>query len=410
MADESPGVGASLPTPPRPEQPAREGTVPTSASSASGRGHTARKWLRKLRRTSVATPSDPDFTPEISDRRAISLLERGPFTIGFFATFGALTAYGLLQAVVGLRSVIVLVVLSFYIALGLNPAVEWIHRRGLRRGIAVAIIALTAIATLTLALWTVVPLFVDQITQLTRNAPAYLEALRTNPQIAALDEQFDILGMLSRLLSTQNWFDVISGGLAGAGNVVFSIVVTLVVTLYFLASLPTIKDVVYELAPASRRPRVRYLANEMFERIGGYLGGLFTVVTIAAIVSFVFFNIVGLVNLSLALATVVAMFWFIPLVGSFVAILIVAVVAFSLSPTTGLITLVFMLAYQQFDVYVIQPRVFARSVSVPGLIVVLAAISGGVLMGMPGAILAVPTAAVLLLLYREVLLPHLNRL
>jgi len=87
----------------------------------------------------------------------------------------------------------------------------------------------------------------------------------------------------------------------------------------------------------------------------------------------------------------------------------VAIVAFSFGQTTGLIVVIALLAYQQFDAYFIQPRIFARSVQVPGVLVILAAVSGGLLLGLVGAILAIPTMAALLLLYREVLLPHLDR-
>ena len=112
---------------------------------------------------------------------------------------------------------------------------------------------------------------------------------------------------------------------------------------------------------------------------------------------------------SLALAVVVGLFAFVPLVGTTISMVIVSIVAFSISPTTGLITLLFFLAYQQFDAYVVQPRIFSHSVQVPGVMVILAAVSGGLLLGLVGAILAIPTMAALLLLYREVLIPHLNR-
>ncbi len=406
----NPGPPASAP-PPEPARPTQPPAVASSGSSAP-RHHT-RKWLRRLRRAAAATPNDLDYDgPEYTAPRRVSLLERGPFAIGFLGSLGVLTAWGLIGALIELQSILILVVLSFFLALGLNPEVEWLHRRGLKRGVAVLIVALVTLGIIGLALWAVMPVLVDQASILSARAPEYVETLRRNPQIAALDAQYHIIDSLVTYLSTTNLLNLIFGGITAAGKTVasfvFSVVVTVVLTLYFLASLPSMKEFAYELAPASRRPRVRYLADQVFARVGGYVTGLFTIVMIAASVSFVFFNLVGLGTLSLALSTVVALCWFIPLVGSSLAIIIVATVAFSTSPSTGLITLVFLIAYQQFDVYVIQPRVFARSVQVPGVIVVLAAISGGLLAQMPGAILAVPTAAILLLLYQEVLKPHLD--
>ena len=96
------------------------------------------------------------------------------------------------------------------------------------------------------------------------------------------------------------------------------------------------------------------------------------------------------------------------IVGSSCALVIVTSLAFTVSPTAGLVTLAYFLFYQQMDAYVVQPRVFSKSMNVPGVLVILGAISGGVLFGIVGALLAIPTVASLLLLYREVLIPHLD--
>jgi hypothetical protein len=131
-------------------------------------------------------------------------------------------------------------------------------------------------------------------------------------------------------------------------------------------------------------------------------------VTIAASCAFIFMLIVGLGQYALALAFVVAVFAFIPLVGSTMSMITVALVGFTISPTVGIATIVYFLVYQQFDAYVIQPRVMSKQVNVPGAVVVLAALAGGTLLGIIGALIAVPTAAALLLLYREVVLPNLD--
>jgi predicted PurR-regulated permease PerM len=324
-----------------------------------------------------------------------------------------MTAFGLISLAASLKNVIVLILLSLAIALGLNPIVEWFHHRGLRRGIAVLIVALGVIGLLVLAGYAVVPVASQQVASLSSQAPAWLENLRQNPQIAAFDAQFQVIGRVVTFLTSGELLSSLFGGLLGAGavvaNVISSFVITVVLTLYFLVSLPTIKEIIYQLAPASRRPRVRYLANEMFKRVGGYVSGLFLVVLLAAVVAFLFLNIVGLSQYALALAVVVGLFAFVPLVGTTISMILVSIVAFSISPTTGIITLLFFLAYQQFDAYVIQPRIFSRSVHVPGVLILIAATSGGLLLGLVGAILAIPITAALLLLYREVLVPHLDR-
>ena len=171
----------------------------------------------------------------------------------------------------------------------------------------------------------------------------------------------------------------------------------------------TKQEAIYELAPASRRPRVRYLANEMFNRIGGYVTGVFIVIMCSTTVAYLLLNVVGLSQFALALDAVVALCAIIPLIGSTVSMVIVSTVAFTFSATQGLITLIFLLTYQQIANYFIQPRVFQRSVSVPGPLVILAALAGGVLYGLLGALLAIPSMAAAMLLYREVLIPALNR-
>lgn len=393
---------ASAPSPPPPTV-APEATPPVP-----------RRWWRRLRRSSL-TPADPEreLAAMAGEATSTSLLDRSPFQIGFLVTLGGLLAFGILGVVVALQSVLILGVLSLFLALGINPLVEALHRAGAPRGLAVAIVALSLVVLIVLGGWAVLPLLTDQVNILVQNTPGYLQGLRENPQVAEFDRQYDIINRVSQMFTSGAWVEGLFGGILGAGaaiaNIVFSVVVTLVLTLWFLASLPSIKETIYQLAPASRRPRVKYLAGEIFGRIGGYMSGLFTVVLLATGSAFVFLNAVGLGSLSLALAVVVAMFAFIPLVGPTISMLIVSLVAFANNTTTGIITLAFFLVYQQVDAYLLQPRIFQRSVNVPGPLIVLAAISGGILFGIAGALLAIPTVAVLLLLYREVIVPALDR-
>lgn len=389
------------------------GEVPETSSAPESPGTSSRNWLHRWRR--ITQPTPPDLNPGIDDEvaRAKSLVDRNPFQIGFFLAIGAMAAYGLVMAFVNLHTVFVLMLLSLAIALGLNPAVEWLYRHRFRRGIAVLFVALAAISVFSLAAWALLPVVNEQVTTLIAQAPNYLGNLRQNEQIAAIDAQYKIIERAVSFLTSGELISGLFGGLVGAGaavaNVVFSVIITIVLTLYFLITLPSIKEVIYQLSPASRRPRVKYLANEMFQRVGGYVSGLFTIVIIDATVAFIFLNIVGMGEYALALTVVVALFAFVPLVGPTISTIIMSIVGFAVSPTTGLIILVFFLTYQQVDAYLIQPRIFSRSVEIPAVLVMLAAISGGLLLGMIGAILAIPVTAALLLLYREVLVPHLDR-
>lgn len=341
-----------------------------------------------------------------------ALQNLSPFRIGLSGTIGALVAYGLSQAVVQARSVLILIIVALFIALGLNPIVELLMRRKLKRSIAVLIVFAAVLALMALAVFAIVPVFSRQLTTLFYAAPNILSSLLTHPEIAALDERFQIITKAREYLTSGNLIRQLFGGVLGAGKVVigavFSGFTLLILTLYFLATMPTIKKAIYRLAPASRRERVTYLADQMFSRIGAYLSGMFMVVTTAGVTSFIFLWIIGLHEYALALAVVVAIMDFIPMIGATIAAVIVCTVAFVDSPTAGIAAVIFYVCYQQFENYVVQPRVMKKSVDVPGAVTVIAALLGGTLLGVVGALLAVPTAAALLLLMREVVQPRLD--
>lgn len=391
------------------------GLIPSSGPGARpAPASRPRGWLHRIRRVTQPTPADLDADAVgAGPRSEITLGKRSPFAIGFFVTLGALTAFGLVVGLYRIASVVMLGLLALYLALGLNPLVNRLSSRGLRRGFAVLLVALLALAVVALAVWAVLPVAYEQINRLLLNAPSLLQELRAHPQIAELDARYDVINRVSTYLTSGELLSNLFGGLWGASQavvgLVFASTMTIVLTLYMLASMKGFNDALLELAPASRRPRVRYLANEMFGRIGGYVTGLFLVITCAATVAFLFLNVVGLGQYALALAVLVALCAVIPLIGSTLSMIIVSIVAFTFSPTQGFITLGFFLIYQQVDNYFIQPRVFQRSVSVPAPLVILAAVCGGVLYGLLGALLAIPSMAALMLLYREVLIPALNR-
>jgi predicted PurR-regulated permease PerM len=200
------------------------------------------------------------------------------------------------------------------------------------------------------------------------------------------------------------------GGVLGIGLAVLGFLanafVVIVLTLYFLASLPSIKKAIYDMAPASRRERVSLLGDQILRTIGGYVSGAFVVALCAGLSTLVFLFIVGLGKYAVALALLVALLDVIPMIGATIGAVIVCAIAFATDPTAGFICVVFYIVYQQFENYVIYPRVMARSVEIPGALTVIAALIGASLLGVVGALLAIPTAASILLLVKEVFLPR----
>jgi predicted PurR-regulated permease PerM len=356
-----------------------------------------------------AVTPPPPLTPSGT---ATDMIIRQPFAFGFYATIGALVAIGLGNALISLKAILLIVVLSLFIALGLNPMVEWLTKRRLPRGAAVLAVMLGVLVVVGLGATALLPVVTDQGTTLYKNAPTYIQSLRENQQIANLDAQYHFISRLQDFLTNGNLLNALWNGLLGAGavvaNALFSLIVTIVLTAYFLASLPQIKTTIYLLSPGSRRPRAKYLADEMFTRIGGYVTGMTIDVVIAGIVFFIFLSFVGLPQYALALAFMVALLTYIPLIGGITNIVVVSLIGLSVSPTVGVICLIFCILYQQFDTYFTQPRLMARQVKVPGALVVVAALAGGTTLGIPGAVMAIPLAAALLLVYREVILPALD--
>ncbi|HEY6813448.1 MAG TPA: AI-2E family transporter [Propionibacteriaceae bacterium] len=360
---------------------------------------------------SAASPVTLTATAPASRRRPpVHLMS--PFRIGFVGTLGVLVAYGLAQAIIQARSVLVLLVVAMFIALGLNPIVEFLIRRKLRRGLSVALVFIAVLAVLGLAGVAVVPVVSEQITNLATSAPRMLEDLLGNPRIKAFNDRFQLVSKAQESLSSGTLVQQLFGGILGAGRVVlgavFSGVTLLILTLYFLASLPSIKNAIYRLTPASSRARVRILEDTIFTQISAFISGTFVVAMIAGTLSFIFLLIVGLSEYALALALVIAVFDIIPLIGATIGAIIVCIVAFIESTGIGIAAVIFYVAYQLFENYVLQPRVFKRAVNVPGALVVIAALIGAALLGVVGALLAVPVAAALLLLLRDVAQPRLD--
>ena len=329
-----------------------------------------------------------------------------PFVFGFFGALGVLVAWGLWNAAGQARSVLILLVVSMFIAVGLNPLVEWFMRRGLKRGLAVGVVFLLMILAVTGVGLAIVPVVTDQIDGLIKNAPQWLDLLTKSETLNELNVRYDFIKKAQDYIQDPALAQKAFGGILGVGKVVanalFSAFTILILTLYFLASLPSVKRAAYSLVPASRRNRVSILGDEVLGRVGGYVSGQFLVAACAGFCMFIFLQIVGLGEYALALAIVVMFTAFIPMVGGLIGVVLVALIGFTAGLWTGVACLVYGIIYQQVENYVVAPRIMRRAVDIPGAVTVIAALLGGALLGVVGALLAIPTAAAILLIIREV--------
>jgi predicted PurR-regulated permease PerM len=189
---------------------------------------------------------------------------------------------------------------------------------------------------------------------------------------------------------------------------IFQFLTVLVLTLFLLASFPRVKQAAYAIVPSSRRPRVISLSEEIMRRTGSYAIGQVAVATINAFFSWVMMMIVG-IPYAAVLAVAVGFLGLIPMVGATLGASLVCLVAVFDEPRKAIIALIYYIVYQQIENYVVMPRIMSHTVSVPGAVTVVAALAGATLLGVLGALLAIPVAAGLLLLYEEVLLPRQRR-
>ncbi|HYA53218.1 MAG TPA: AI-2E family transporter, partial [Streptosporangiaceae bacterium] len=364
--------------------------------------------------------SDPGSGAEGADGSAAPFglpgrpLSRGhPFFIGFVGALGVLLAYGLVQTVLRLSQLLTLILIALFLAAALDPVVRALQRLGLRRAAAVAVVFLGVIVVFVGFAAAIVPPVIKQATELAHQAPSLLDSLLRSSLVRRLDDQYGIITKASdelhNRLTNSDTVVLLFGGVLGAGKAVltgfFGAFTVLVLTLYFLASLGTMTEAGYRLIPASRRERVRLLSDEVIRRVGSYVGGQITVASINAVCTFILLTILRL-PYSLVLALIVGIIGLIPLVGATLGAAVVILVAVFHSWQYGVIVAVYYVVYQQVENYVIAPRVMARSVAVPGAVALVAALAGGALLGIVGALIAIPVAAGVLLIIREVVEPR----
>ena len=336
-----------------------------------------------------------------------------PFYFGFMVTIGALLALTMLQALASASAVFILIIISIFLAAGLNPAVMFFQNRGLNRGASVGAVMASVLLFVAAFIAIAVPPLIDQGNQLLDNAPALIKDLNNNAFINDLNNKYGVIDSLQTkidsLIKDGQFAITAFGGVIGVGKAVVSGLVStitiLVLTLYFLASLPQVINIGLRFVPATRRDRVSKLTNAIVGRIGSFVGGQAIIAALAATFILIMGLIVGMPYPG-PLAMVVLICGFIPLVGHFIGMSIVTVVSLTDSLTTAAIALGAYIVYVQIENYVITPRIMRKSLAIPGLVTIIAALLGASLLGLVGGLLAVPIAAAVLLILDEVVFPR----
>ncbi|MCX6428302.1 MAG: AI-2E family transporter [Actinobacteria bacterium] len=336
-----------------------------------------------------------------------------PFYFGFLATIGGLVAILLMRSLAAASQTFVLIIIALFLAMGLNPAVEILRRRGLTRTKAVTAIFFFVIVFVGLFAALLIPPVVSQGADLINHAPTLLDQLKNNSTIASLNDHYGLVDTLQQKLKsiTSDGTLIISafGGVVGVGKTLlsgtFTILTILVLTLYFVTSLPKMIELGIRLVPATRRDRVGRLTNEIVAQVGAFVGSQIVVSMLASIFVLALSLIIGLPS-PFAIAMVILVCGLIPLIGHFIGCSIVTIIALTQSISTGLIAFVAYVLYVQIENYIITPKIMRKSLSVPGAVTIIAALLGSSLLGLIGALLAVPLAAAVILILEEVVYPR----
>lgn len=339
-----------------------------------------------------------------------------PFYFGFVTTLGVLSAILLMRALESASQIFVLILIALFLATGLNPAVEALRRRNLSRNRAVAIIFSSVILFVVFFSLVVVPPVISQGSTLIESGPALLQDLMKNETINQLNTQYGLIDTLQARLSavTSDGTLLISsfGGVVGVGKTVlsgfFTALTIIVLTLYFITSLPQAVNLGLSLIPASRRDRVGLLTQAVISRIGSFVGSQILIAAMASVFVTILATILGMPS-PFAIGMIILVVALIPLIGHFIGASIFTIIALTQSWVVGLIAFVAYVVYVQIENYIVTPRIMKRTLSVPGAVTIVAALIGSSLLGLVGGLLAVPIAASIILILDEVVVPRANK-
>ena len=333
-----------------------------------------------------------------------------PFYIGLTASAGVAVTYLVVRVLASLSSMLVLIGVAFFLAVGLEPAASWLVKRGLRRWMATTLVFVAFLAVTGAFVAAAIPPLAQQAGDLIHQVPQYLQQAQDHSSaIGRLNDRFHLQERIADAIKGSGGSalnGVVSAGTAIFGALTDSLIV-IVLTVYFVVDMPRIRTALYRMVPHTRRPRAILIGDEVFAKVGAYVLGNALISVLTGVATFIWLIAFG-VPYPLLLALFVAVLDLVPIVGSTIAGVVVAAVALTVSPLVCIATVVFFIVYRFVEDYLLVPRIIGRAMKVPALITVVAVLVGGALLGIVGALVAIPIAAALELLTQEVLYPRLD--
>jgi predicted PurR-regulated permease PerM len=295
------------------------------------------------------------------------------------------------------RSVLILVFIAAFLALALGPAVDFFSRRGLPRSASILSTYLAIFAAIVGVGSLIVPPVVNGVNDLSKNIPGYVRDLRKSDSFRKYDNRYHISQKLNeQAAKLPSRLGDAAGALQSVTVGVFSALVQLVtvltMTFFLLKDGDRIVGFLLRLL-GEREPRFRAVSGDIYRSVSGYVAGNLIISIIAGTVAWISLTVMG-VPFAVPLAVLVAFLDLIPLVGATIgAVVVGAVTAFHDFPTDTIIWAVIALVYQQVENNVLQPVVYRKTVDVPPLAVIVAILIGSSLLGVLGALVAIPIAA-----------------
>jgi predicted PurR-regulated permease PerM len=370
--------------------------------------------LPSKKRTENHSPGPtPNVTFELA--RGNTGVRVNAFRLGFMGAIGVLVALLAGALVRELSTVLVYIGVALFIALGLDPLVTFLERY-IPRWAAITIVVVVVLGGFAGVVFAIVPILVQQATNLVQNFPDIVQDISGQPWVQDLSRQFagsfDIDHALQSVQTfAENPGNLLSlgGGILAVGSGILSgltgALIVLILMLYFLASMRALKTMAYRFVPASRRENFVEVSEEVTSSVGRYVVGQITQAGINGVLSIVWLLVIG-APLPVLLATFAFLGSLIPLVGTLGAAVLISVLCLFASPATALAAAIYYLVYMQVEAYVISPRIMSRAVQVPGALVVIAAVAGATIGGVLGALVAVPAAASIIIIVQKVIYPR----
>jgi predicted PurR-regulated permease PerM len=327
----------------------------------------------------------------------------------------------LITSITSLATVLTYVGAALFLSLGLDPLVSWLEKRKLPRWAAILVVVVVVLAAVATLILTIIPLISEQVGMFIKTLPNIITNLSDKVWIDALNAQLggwvDVNALLTEaaawLKDPANISGLAGGALAVGVSLVngfFGAIIVIILTLYFTAALNSIKAFTYKMIPATKRDKFIQLSGQITDGVGRYVIGQITLGLVNGVLTFLLLTIIG-GRAPIVFAFIAFVFSLIPLVGTISGSAIIVLSQFVLTDgTVALIAIIYYLIYMQVEAYVISPRIMNKAVSVPGSIVVIAAIAGGSLLGILGALVAIPVAASIIIIVKEVLLPRQEKL